>query len=124
MGSIAQWFTLFAYSLPELFGFGIALALLATNARAGAARRLGMIGIGAMLCVSLLGLGLGIYQQILIANANAAGDHVSIQRMFSILSAVRIALNLISMGGLLAVVWGLCTATRAVANEDDNLNAP
>lgn len=122
MGSMVQWVTLLAYSLPELFGLGIALALLATTARPGPARRLGLIGIGAMLGVSLLGLGLGIYQQILIANA--AGDHVSIQRMFSILSAVRIALNLVSMGGLLAVVWGLCTATRAVANEDDNLKAP
>jgi hypothetical protein len=122
MGSMVQWLTIFAYSLPELFGLGIALALLATSARPGPARRLGLIGIGAMLCVSLLGLGLGIYQQILIANA--AGDHVSIQRMFSILSAVRIALNLVSMGGLLAVVWGLCSATRAVAKEDDNLKAP
>jgi hypothetical protein len=122
MGSMVQSLTLLAYSLPELFGLGIALALLATNARPGPARRLGLIGIGAMLGVSLLGLGLSVYQQILIANA--AGDHVSIQRMFSILSAVRIALNLISMGGLLAVVWGLCTATRAVANEDDNLKAP
>lgn len=121
MGSMAQWLTLFAYSLPELFGLGIALALLATSARPGAARRLGLIGIGAMLCVSLLGLGLGIYQQILIANA--VGDHVSIQRIFSILSAVRIVLNLISMGGLIAVVWALCSASRAVANEDDSLNA-
>ena len=122
MDSMVPWLTLLAYSLPELFGFGIALALLATNARPGPARRLGMIGIGAMLGVSLLALGLGVYQQILIANA--AGDHVSIQRMFSILSAVRIALNLISMGGLLTVAWGLCSATRAVANEDDNLKAP
>lgn len=122
MGSMVQWLTLLAYSLPELFGLGIALALLTTTARPGPARRLGLIGIGAMLCVSLLGLGLGIYQQILIANA--AGDHVSIQRMFSILSAVRIVLNLVSMGGVLTVVWGLCTATRAVANEDDNLKAP
>lgn len=122
MGSMVQWLTLLAYSLPELFGLGFALALLATNARRGPARRFGLIGIGAMLGVSLLGLGLSIYQQILIANA--AGDHVSIQRMFSILGAVRIALNLVSMGGLLAVVWGLCTATRAVANEDDHLNAP
>ena len=122
MGSMMQWLTIFAYSLPELFGLGIALALLATTARPGPARRLGLLGIGVMLCVSLLGLALGIYQQILIANA--AGDHVSIQRMFSILSAVRIALNLISMGGLRAVVWGRCTATRTVANEDDNLKAP
>lgn len=121
MGSMVQWLTIFAYSLPELFGLGIALALLATNARSGSARRLGLIGIGTMLCVSLLGLGLGIFQQI--ALANAAGDHVSIQRMFSILSAVRIALNLVSMGGLLAVVWGLCSATRTVANEDDSLKS-
>lgn len=122
MGSITPWLTLFAYAVPELFGLGIALALLLTNARPGAARRLGLIGIGAMLCALLLGLGLSIYQQILIANA--ANDHVSIQRMFSIISAVRIVLNLISMGGLLTVVWGLCTATRAAANTDDNLKAP
>ena len=121
MGSMMQWLTIFAYSLPELFGLGIALALLATTARPGPARRLGLLGIGAMLCVSLLGLALGIYQQILIANA--AGDHVSIQRMFSILSAVRIALNLISMGGLLAVVWALCSASRAAASDDDNLKS-
>jgi hypothetical protein len=119
MASIAQWLTLLAYSLPELFGLGIALALLATNARPGPARRLGMIGIGAMLCVSLLGLGLSVYQQMMIANA--AGDHVSIERMFSVLSAIRIVLNLVSLGGLLAVVWGLCTATRAAANADDSL---
>lgn len=121
MGSMVQWLTLLAYSLPELFGLGIALALLTTTARPGPARRLGLIGIGAMLCVSLLGLGLGIYQQILIANA--AGDHVSIQRMFSILSAARIMLNLVSMGGVLTVVWGLCTATRTVANEDGRLES-
>jgi hypothetical protein len=119
MASIAQWLTLLAYSLPELFGLGISLALLATNARPGPARRLGMIGIGAMLCVSLLGLGLSVYQQMMIANA--AGDHVSIERMFSVLSAIRIVLNLVSLGGLLAVVWGLCTATRAAANADDSL---
>ena len=122
MGSMVQWLTLLAYSLPELFGLGIALALLATNARRGPSRRLGLIGIGAMLGVSLLSLGLSVYQQIMIADL--AADHESIQRMFSILSAVRIALNLISMGGLLAVVWGLCSATRMVANEDDRLESP
>ena len=121
MGSIAQWLTLLAYSLPELFGLGIALALLATNARQGPARRLGMAGIGAMLIAALFGLGLSVYQQLVIANAGT--DAQSIQRIFSILSAVRIALNLVSMGGLLAVVWGLCAATRAVANADDSLTS-
>ena len=111
MGSIAQWLSLFAYVVPELFGLGIALALLLTNARPGAARRLGLIGIGAMLAVALLGLLLSVYQQIAIANA--AADASSIQRLFSFISAIRIALNLVSMGGLLAVVWGLCGATRS-----------
>lgn len=113
MESMMQWLNLLAYSLPELFGLGVALALLATNARQGPARKLGLIGVGVMLCVSLLGLGLGVYQQMMIANA--AGDHVSIQRMYSIIGGIRVALNLVSMGGLLAVVWGLCTATRAAS---------
>ncbi len=116
MESISQWLTLLAFSLPELFGLGIALALLATNARPGSARKLGLIGISTMLCVSLLGLGLGIYQQIIIANA--VGDHASIQRMFSVLSVIRIVLNLVAMGGLLTIVWALCVATRSAAKDD------
>jgi hypothetical protein len=114
---MAQWLTLLAYSMPELFGLGIALALLASNARPGPARRFGMTGIGAMLIAALLGLGLSVYQQFVIANA--AGDAQSIQRIFSMLSAIRIVLNLLSMGGLLVVVWGLCGATRVVANADE-----
>lgn len=116
MGSMTQWLNLLAYSLPELFGLGIAIALLATSARPGPARRLGLIGVGTMAIAAIAGLGLGIYQQIMLANM--ASDHESIQRMFSILSAIRIALNLVSMGGLLAVVWALCGATRVVANAD------
>ena len=111
MGSLAQWLSLFAYVVPELFGLGIALALLLTNARPGAARRLGLIGIGAMLAAALLGLLLSVYQQIAIAGSGT--DAESIRRMFSLFSAVRIALNLVSMGGLLTVVWGLCGATRS-----------
>lgn len=118
MASIAQWLTLLAYSLPELFGLGLALALLATNARPGPARRLGMAGIGAMLIAAVSGLGLGVYQQLTIANAGT--DAQSIQRIFSMLSAIRIALSLVSMGGLLAVVWGLCSATRSAVNEAAN----
>ena len=118
MESIAPWLTLLAYALPELFGLGIALALLATNARRGPARKLGLIGICTMLGVSLLGLGLSVYQQIMIANA--VGDHTSIQRIFSVLSAIRIVLNLVAMGGLLTIVWALCVATRSAAKEDES----
>lgn len=96
---------------------GIALALLATNARPGSARRLGLIGIGTMLAVALLSLGLSIYQQNVIANMG--GDHASIQRIFSIIGATHVVFNLVSMGGLLAVVWGLCGATRSAANADE-----
>lgn len=111
MGSITQWLTLFAYAVPELFGLGIALALLLTNARPGAARRLGLIGIGAMLAAALLSLGLGFYQQSVIASMGS--DHASYQRIFSIISAIHVVSNLVSVGGVLAVVWGLCGATRS-----------
>lgn len=116
MESLAQWFSLLAYSLPELFGLGIAIALLATSARPGPARRLGLIGIGTMSIAAIAGLGLNIYQQIMLASM--AGDHGAIPRMFAALGAIRIALNLVSMGGLLAIVWALCGATRVAANAD------
>lgn len=117
MASMTQWLTLLAYSLPELFGLGIAIALLATNARPGPARRLGLIGIGTMSLAVIAGLGLNIYQQIMLANM--AGEHASIPRMFAVLGAIRVALNVVSMGGLLALVWALCTATRAAANAGE-----
>lgn len=116
MGSMTQWLNLLAYSLPELFGLGIAIALLATSARPGPARRLGLIGVGAMSIAAIIGLGMNIYQTVMLASM--AGDHESMQRMFVFLGAIRIALNLVSMGGLLAVVWALCGATRVVANAD------
>jgi ferric-dicitrate binding protein FerR (iron transport regulator) len=116
MGSMMQWLNLLAYSLPELFGLGIALALLATNARQGPARRLGLLGIGLMLVAAVLGMGLSVYQQLMIANANDAAS--ALGRMFSIVGGIRVVLNLVSIGGLLAVVWGLCVATRTVANEE------
>lgn len=111
-----QWLNLLAYSLPELFGLGIAIALLATGARPGPARRLGLIGVGTMSIAAIVGLGMNIYQQIVVAGM--AGGHESVQQMFVFLGAIRIALNLVSMGGLLAVVWALCGATRVVANVD------
>lgn len=111
-----QWLNLLAYSLPELFGLGIAIALLATGARPGPARRLGLIGVGTMSIAAIVGLGMNIYQQIAVAGM--AGGHESMQRTFVFLGAIRIALNLVSMGGLLAVVWALCRATRVVANID------
>lgn len=117
MGSMMQWLNLLAYSLPELCGLGIALALLATNAQQGPARRLGLLGIGLMLVAAILGLGLSVYQQLMIANANDGAS--ALGRMFSILGGIRVVLNLISIGGLLAVVWGLCRATQVVAKDDE-----
>lgn len=116
MGSLSQWLSLFAYAVPQLFAMGIALALLTTSARPGPARRLGLIGICTMLAVAVLSLGLSLYQQNVLANMGS--DHASIQRMFSIIGATHVVFNLVSMGGLLAVVWGLCGATRAATNAD------
>ncbi len=106
-----QWLTMLGYTLPELFALGIALALLGTNARPGAGRRLGLIGTGVMLLASLAGFALGIGQQWWMQRL-ADSSSVDIGRIYSMFGAVRIAINIVSMAGLLTVVWGLCRATR------------
>lgn len=105
------WLTLLGYALPELFALGIAIALLTTNARPGPGRRLGLIGIGVMLVAAFAGTGIGIVQQLWI-NDYGAQSSADLSRMFSMLAMVRVAINLVSMAGLLTVVWGLCRATR------------
>jgi apolipoprotein N-acyltransferase len=102
-----HWLTMASYALPELFGLGLALVLLATNARPGPGRRLGFIGIALMLSASFAGLGVSVLQTLWIGNADG-----NLQRMLSALTAARVALNVLSMAGLVTVVWGLCRATR------------
>ena len=106
-----QWLTMAAYALPEFFGLGLALVLLMSNARQGAGRKLGLIGILLMLGASLIGFGLSILQALWIRNAGG-----TIQDMFQAVSAARVLLNVISMAGLVTVVWGLCRATRGTEN--------
>jgi apolipoprotein N-acyltransferase len=102
-----QWLTVAAYALPELFGLGIALALLMTSARQGRGRKTGMIGIVLMLGAALAGLGVSILQTLWILNAD--GD---LQDTLAWLTVVRVTLNVVSMAGLVTVVWGLCRASH------------
>lgn len=102
-----QWLTLMSFAIPELLALGVAFALLAGNARPGAGRRLGMIGIAVMLVASLAGLALNVAQSFAL---QAAGGDV--HRMLSVLTSLRVLLNVLSLAGLLTVVWGLCRATR------------
>lgn len=102
-----QWLTLLSFAIPELLALGVAFALLASNARPGAGRRLGMIGIAAMLVASLAGFALNVAQSF--ALQTAGGD---VHRMLSVLTSLRVLLNVLSLAGLLTVVWGLCRATR------------
>lgn len=102
-----QWLTLLSFAIPELLALGVAFALLAGNARPGAGRRLGMIGIAVMLVASLAGLALNVAQSF--ALQVAGGD---VHRMLSVLTSLRVLLNVLSLAGLLTVVWGLCRATR------------
>lgn len=102
-----QWLTLLSFAIPELLALGVAFALLASNARPGAGRRLGMIGIAVMLVASLAGLVLNVAQSFAL---QAAGGDV--HRMLSVLTSLRVLLNVLSLAGLLTVVWGLCRATR------------
>ena len=102
-----QWLTLLSFAIPELLALGVAFALLASNARPGTGRRLGMIGIAVMLVASLAGLVLNVAQSF--ALQTAGGD---VHRMLSVLTSLRVLLNVLSLAGLLTVVWGLCRATR------------
>lgn len=102
-----QWLTMAAYALPELFGLGIALALLMTSARPGSGRKFGMIGIAMMLGTALAGLGVSILQTLWIRNADG-----NLQDTLTLLTVVRVTLNVVSMAGLVTVVWGLCRATH------------
>jgi len=108
----SMWMYTFAYALPELFALGVALALLMNHARAGAGRRLGMIGIATMLAASVVGLTISVLQNLLLSNTNNGGSNTDLHSMMSAISALRMLVNLASLGGLLTVVWGLCRATR------------
>jgi uncharacterized membrane protein YjjP (DUF1212 family) len=103
-----QWLTLLSFAIPELLAMGVALAMLAGNARPGPGRRLGLIGISAMVAAALAGTALSVVQGIVLQNAG--GD---LQRMLGVMTSVRVLLHIVSLAGLLTVVWGLCRATRA-----------
>ena len=106
-----SWLMLPGYSLPELIGLGIALTLLYTQARPGAARRLGAIGLGVMLAALLLGIGASVFQQLWLSGL-ADPDPTRLGRFYAVLGVVRIVIGLVSMAGLIIVVQGLCRATR------------
>lgn len=104
--------TTLGYSLPELLACGIALAMLWTTARPGKARQLGLIGVGLMLVCAVLQLALGFYQQWMLHSQTDPA--ISLNRMFTLLSSVRLLVNCVSLTGLVLVAWGLCKATRQV----------
>lgn len=99
--------TSLAYSLPELLGVGIAFALVLTNALPGAGRRLGLIGLGVILAADVLGLMVSVLQALWLQSGPLDSSTA-----LSVVSAVHMLLNVLSLGGLLTVVWGLCRATR------------
>ena len=108
MGDFGIWLSTLGYALPELLGMGIALALLLTSARPGHGRRIGLIGLGAMIAASLLSVGLVIVQNLALRGDGAAG----LSQAFAVFSLAHVALNVVSMGGLVTLVWGLCVQTQ------------
>lgn len=108
MDDFGIWLGTLGYALPELLGMGIALALLLTSARPGHGRRIGLIGLGAMIVASLLSVGLVIVQNLALRGDGAAGQ----SQAFAVFSLAHVALNVVSMGGLVTLVWGLCVQTQ------------
>lgn len=108
MGDFGIWLSTLGYALPELLGMGIALALLLASARPGHGRRIGLIGLGAMIAASLLSVGLVIVQNLALRGDGAG----SLSQTFAFFSMAHVVLNVLSMGGLVTLVWGLCVQTQ------------
>jgi hypothetical protein len=111
MMASVQWLTILTYALPNLLAVGIGIFLLATRARPGPGRRLGLIGMGLLLLAALAGLALSVVQTVWIVGAQTsqAGAMAGTIAMFN---ALRVVLNVLTAGGLLTLVWGLCRATQ------------
>ena len=110
-GMLIPTLTTLGYSLPELLGGGIALAMLWTTARAGKPRQLGLLGVGLMLSATLVQLGLSLYQNWMI-QSSYDGSMVDLNQLFQLVGIVRVLINCISVTGLVLVAWGLCKATQ------------
>ncbi len=108
-GSLMPLLTTIGYSLPELLGCGIAIALLWSGAQPGRPRSLGLAGLGMMLACVLLQLGIGLYQNWMIQSGGSAMD---MQGMFMMLGIVRLLINCFFMGGVVVLAWALSQALR------------
>ena len=98
------------YSLPEMLGCGIAMALLWSGTQPGRPRSLGMIGLGMMLVCVLLQLGISLYQSWLVQSSTGAMD---MQDMFVVLGIVRLLINCFFMGGVVMLAMALSQALRS-----------
>lgn len=107
----AQWINILVYALPNLLAIGIGMYLLATGARPGPGRKLGLIGLIVLLFAALAGFGLSALQTLWIMSAQASQAGTS-EGTIALFNALRVALNVLSAGGLLTLVWALCRASR------------
>jgi hypothetical protein len=108
-GSLVPLLTTLGYSLPELLGCGIAMALLWSGAQPGRPRSLGLAGLGLMLGCVLLQLGLGLYQNWMIQRGGGALD---LQSRFMVLGIMRLLINCFFMGGVVMLAFALSRALR------------
>jgi len=107
----SQWVTIFIYALPDLFAVVVGMFLLATRARPGPGRKLGLIGMAVLLLATLGGLALSVVQTLWIMDAQTAQAGAR-DGMIGVFNALRVALNVLSAGGLLTLVVALCRASR------------
>ena len=79
-----------------------------TSARPGHGRRIGLIGLGAMIVAAMLSIALVIVQNLAVRNADGG-----LSQAFAFFSMAHVVLNVLSMGGLVTLVWGLCVQTQS-----------
>jgi hypothetical protein len=107
----SQWLTILIYALPNLLAVGIGIFLIATKARPGPGRRLGLIGMGLLLLAALAGIALSVAQTAWIVSGQSS-QAGSLAGVIAIFNALRVALNVLTAGGLVTLVCGLCRATQ------------
>ncbi|TXH75532.1 MAG: hypothetical protein E6Q88_03505 [Lysobacteraceae bacterium] len=110
--------------LPELLGLTIAFILLSSRAPRGRMRNYGLAGVAIMAVCALLGLALSLFQNAMAMRQAASGGG-NLADLYPIMLAARMLLRVVTLGGLLLIVWGLCEASRraARASSDQDSNA-
>ena len=111
MSSINTLIYVLSAYIPDILGIVIGLMMLLGMARPSAERRLGVIGLALMLVATLVRLGATFAQNAMLASGGTLNDTMTL------FIGIHVLLNLLSVAGLLTLVYGFCKALPNVARR-------